>query len=652
MFGSGSFGNSLFGNDRTTPVKAQHANCNDTSAEGAQATNTSIVEAVRGSTPVRAGERIRIVFLLQTAATWTSWKSVWEACRDHPDVTAYVVVTPYLHQYGSLSFYDECRYLLERERVPYFHERSFDLKTCPPHVVFVQNPYRDTRPDHLSMEELRGIGARVAYVPYGLEIGGGGENLRYQFNLDTQQQAWRIFARSERHRGMFARYCDAGSGHVVVTGHPKLDAVAKSAESPGGTNFKEMAGQRRVVLWTPHFSVGQEAQWSTYELFAEAIFDWFKRHKDMFLIFRPHPLFFGAMRRSGLMSAEEEEEFRRHFTFATNMALDEDPNYLGSFAAADALMTDAGSFLLEFLPTLKPILYLSDPAGYGLSEEGDVVENYYQASDPGDLIAFLSMFASGVDPMRDRRAAAIDEFLYGARDGLSGERICQHIVEAVRAGDDVSPASRPTAAPANVTAYWQNAPTTFLGPAEYYDRQEEQLRRLQGRLGPVGRVLDIGCGSGRFTMVLAEAAEAVTAFDVAPELVEQARVAADSAGLSNIEFHIGDAMAWSSHGTYDLVTCMGVTSSLIDDPDMSSFLDRLAAQVKKTGFLIVKDTLSTAGARTVETPGGYCAVYRNVHEYFDAFARRGFLVQERIELARDPEQNVVNYICLLRTGEQ
>jgi SAM-dependent methyltransferase len=58
------------------------------------------------------------------------------------------------------------------------------------------------------------------------------------------------------------------------------------------------------------------------------------------------------------------------------------------------------------------------------------------------------------------------------------------------------------------------------------------------------RVLDVGCGGGQTTLAIAErvgARGAITGIDISEPLVRRAREAAKRAGVTNVEFELGDA---------------------------------------------------------------------------------------------------------------
>jgi len=370
---------------------------------------------------------IRIDFLFQMPEVWSSWETIWESCVSDERIKCRLILLPFLH--GSAPDVGRARRFLAQKGYPFTDLSAYDLDRDPPDIVFVQNPYDSTRPEEFNTSALLERGIKIVYVPYGLDVGGGEENIRWQYDLDTQRKAWRIFVRSEIHRRMYAEHCQSGNEHVIVSGHPKMDRiVAQRMQRLDGPVAAERDG--RVVLWCPHFSVGGKG-WSTYDKLVDPILSYFKAHPNMTLIVRPHPLFFPTLRAQGLLDEGGEAALRQRLSEG-NIRLDEAESYIPSFDASDALMADAGSFLLEYLPTGKPILYLENPYGPGLNETGSFVSNYYQARDKEGVTIFLDMVSKGHDPKRDKRIALLKEQFFRL-DGGVGRSIKDHVVEAYMA---------------------------------------------------------------------------------------------------------------------------------------------------------------------------------------------------------------------------
>lgn len=82
-----------------------------------------------------------------------------------------------------------------------------------------------------------------------------------------------------------------------------------------------------------------------------------------------------------------------------------------------------------------------------------------------------------------------------------------------------------------------------------------------------GRVLDIGCGTGRYAIPLSRMSESVTGLDISPEMVDIARARASSEGRDNIRFDVCDWMSeepdWLDE-SYDLVVA-SMTPAICSD---------------------------------------------------------------------------------------
>jgi hypothetical protein len=98
------------------------------------------------------------------------------------------------------------------------------------------------------------------------------------------------------------------------------------------------------------------------------------------------------------------------------------------------MLSDVGSFLMEYLVTEKPVLYLENKDGLGLNEVGQaLVPLYDSASNFDELCTFLDCVATGKDPRYARRVSAIAQF-FPYLDGLAGRRALNHLDSLMRPG--------------------------------------------------------------------------------------------------------------------------------------------------------------------------------------------------------------------------
>jgi 2-polyprenyl-6-hydroxyphenyl methylase/3-demethylubiquinone-9 3-methyltransferase len=192
-------------------------------------------------------------------------------------------------------------------------------------------------------------------------------------------------------------------------------------------------------------------------------------------------------------------------------------------------------------------------------------------------------------------------------------------------------------------------------------RYVQERAKLQG-----ARVLDVGCGGGLLAESLARAGATVTAIDLAPTMVETARLHALDSGLE-IDYRIESAetLVQTHAGDFDVVTCMEMLEHV---PDPQASLAVLARLVRPGGDVFVSTinrNLKSFALAIVAAEYIARLVPRGTHEYdrllkpseVARFARAAALevddiaglhydpLREQCSLTRDPS---VNYLMHLK----
>jgi 2-polyprenyl-6-hydroxyphenyl methylase / 3-demethylubiquinone-9 3-methyltransferase len=99
------------------------------------------------------------------------------------------------------------------------------------------------------------------------------------------------------------------------------------------------------------------------------------------------------------------------------------------------------------------------------------------------------------------------------------------------------------------------------------------------------RALDVGCGGGLLAEALARAGAKVTAIDLAPGMIEVARLHAMEQKL-DIDYRVvaAEAIAAAQPGGFDVVTCMEMLEHV---PDPAQMVGTLATLVRPGGAIFV-----------------------------------------------------------------
>lgn len=402
------------------------------------------------SAQVTSRARRRVVFLAQHPPMWTNSASVYAAFAADPTWEVAIVALPYLIPTFQ-GQYDESNAVfdfLTRKGLPFVRGDEFDLRPGFADVLFVENPYDYTRPKGWKIPDLIDLVPRLAYIPYGIEIGAGRQNNLMVMSLTLQQVAWRVFARSERQRQAYGRHCVSGNAHVVVTGHPRMD-VLLDLPLEHDVELERQIGDRKAVLWNPHLDARLNGTrfgrgFSTFLGWRFFMLEEFARRPDMFLVIRPHPQLFSMLHAHGVQTQAQIDAYFARCAALPNVVIDRRPSYLAAFAATQAIMSDASSFVLEYAVTGHPVLYLRNPGSPGLDPDGEFVTKYCHTADTeAEIRRFLDRVAAGQDPEGDLRRAAIREFMFRPQGGV-GAAIKRTVDEALT-NESPAPAARAVA---------------------------------------------------------------------------------------------------------------------------------------------------------------------------------------------------------------
>jgi SAM-dependent methyltransferase len=148
----------------------------------------------------------------------------------------------------------------------------------------------------------------------------------------------------------------------------------------------------------------------------------------------------------------------------------------------------------------------------------------------------------------------------------------------------------------DVVAQWEAEAAVFDDEAHH--RLEEPAMRaawaevLRGALpAPPADVVDLGCGTGSLSVLLAQQGYAVTGIDVSPQMLDRARAKADAAQVV-ASFGLGDAAAPDLPPT-DVVLTRHVAWAV---PDLDAAVGRWVDALRPGGRLVLVEGLWSNGA--------------------------------------------------------
>lgn len=277
-------------------------------------------------------------------------------------------------------------------------------------MVFLQQPWG-------MMDVPRRLSGRVlcAYIHYGFVVMG---NHGMHYNIaEFHSYLWKYFAQTEPHKHMHLTVDPSAYNKIEVVGYPKLDVYLGNAVERSDVkvwkNYQDTA--RKRIIFAPHHSFGAKTlrmatlRWSGPEI--EQIRTQLGARADW--VFKPHPNLRNTVWRSKVMTVDEYQIYVNGWAHGENSAVYEDGEYFDLFRSSDVLVTDCGSFLAEYLPTGKPIIWLAAKGAVKLNAVGaNLAEAFYVARNASELReVFESVVVRGEDPLKDLREQKIAQVM-------------------------------------------------------------------------------------------------------------------------------------------------------------------------------------------------------------------------------------------------
>ncbi|MGE4194564.1 MAG: class I SAM-dependent methyltransferase [Pseudodesulfovibrio sp.] len=141
---------------------------------------------------------------------------------------------------------------------------------------------------------------------------------------------------------------------------------------------------------------------------------------------------------------------------------------------------------------------------------------------------------------------------------------------------------------------------TDKASADHYDVQmdfrdyDEEVKRFVDRLAPADArtmtAIDLGCGTGAFSVHAARYFRTILAVDVSREMQSIAETKAREAGIANIEFHRGGFLGFRPAEPADVVTTKWALHHLPDYWKQAALLN-VNRMLKPGGFFCLTDVI-------------------------------------------------------------
>lgn len=373
-----------------------------------------------------AQTRCKVALLIQEKSIWPSMESVYTAMAADERFEVNVVYVPFFHKNKvgekGIQFYLE-------DKLPVVPHTEYDLSKENPDVVVFAKPY-DAVPPQFYIREVEKIVERTIYIPYGMEI--NYDLIYYGFQNYLHYRAWRHVGYGPLMKQVGMQYGFRNGENIAVWGHPKADQHGPDRTYHIPEKWRKKIRGRRVLLWCPHHTIipGPECV-STWLEFSKTVFAQAEKHKDIVLLWRPHPLLMGALVNNHYMTQEEMGRFVAEKTAMDNVILDQGEDYRPAFAASDGMISDGTTFSIEYLYTGKPLMLTTRKIKSFYNGEA-LKKSLYIGEKAQDIAVFMDDFSAGRDPKRQAREALRRELFFQPQGKSVGQNIADHIIADIQ----------------------------------------------------------------------------------------------------------------------------------------------------------------------------------------------------------------------------
>lgn len=364
--------------------------------------------------------KCRITFLAQEYSLWASFDRLYKLLVNDFRFEVKVVYVPFFHK--NASYTDNNIELYQKAGIQIINYDKYDLSEDNPDIVFFAKPY-SLIPQQFYITEIEKIVDKTVYIPYGMEA--SYNLLTYSFCEYLHYRVWRHIVHGPGVKLIGTQYGYRNGENIVVWGHPKMDYYLSVEKSVIPKDWIEKINGRKVVCWCPHHTIlpGKEHS-STWLDYQEIIFEWFDKHKEVFLLWRPHPLLFGAIVNNGYMTQDKLNDFLSEKEGADNIILDMNGDYHPAFECSYAMITDGTTFSVEYLGTGNPLMMTTNDITSYYNYE-DAQKGLYIGDSKKAVIEFLENVSMGYDPKRKLREEYAANIIFYPK----GKTISEYIVE-------------------------------------------------------------------------------------------------------------------------------------------------------------------------------------------------------------------------------
>ena len=382
-------------------------------------------------------EIINVIFLVMHEAVW-KYQELYKMLYKNPRFKVTVVIIPYTREgivqmdvYNqSLNYFNNNGYSTF-ESFNRSNETWLDIKNIlKPDLVFFCNPYSIMTFDKYSINHFEDT--LTGYVPYCFQVSKLFSTQRDQY---SHSLFWKQFYETKIHEEESKKYSRTKGDNVMVSGFPGVDSVFNVNFSPKDPWKKSKQPKTTKIIWAPHHTItgqGSGLDWSNFMDYHDYFLNLIQTNKNIQIAFKPHPLLKEKLYKENSWGKQRTDQYYEQWSLLPNGQV-EQGYYVDLFYFSDALITDSGGFIVEYLYVDKPILFTKshDNLLESFNSFGQEVFNYlYKAYNVRELEKFITeVVIKNQDTLKNSRNQFLKEDVLPKNGKTASENIYNALIK-------------------------------------------------------------------------------------------------------------------------------------------------------------------------------------------------------------------------------
>ena len=257
----------------------------------------------------------------------------------------------------------------------------------------------------------------------------------FGINSYLSLRSWKNFFENQSTLDAHKKKHRLGGINFLATGLPFMDKLTLSADQFSDP-WPAMDGMKRII-YAPHHSVPPHFKkgynYSTFMENGEFMLEMRKKFEDkVYFVFKPHPLLYKKLVQ--VWGKEKTDSYYDSWRNAPNSHVEEG-QYIGLFKHSDAMIHDCASFMVEYLFTGNPVMYLINKER-DYSNLSPYIVKAFELHEKGrtqvEIEQFIKNVIDGVDEKREERSKFYVEELLPPY----GKTASQNIINAILGVED------------------------------------------------------------------------------------------------------------------------------------------------------------------------------------------------------------------------